>query len=1068
MRVLLSSTCVIAIAAAAPAAAEKVISTATTTPVQTATENDDIRISSTGSIKPASGTAVTINSNHDVKNEGTIQIIGASNSAGIVANPGFAGNITNTGTITVDENYTPTDGDSDGDLDGAFAQGSGRFGIRVLPGGTFTGTIANSGTIKIEGNQSAGIAVDGMLAGSLVNSGGSISVLGTNSVGIRAGDISGNVTLSGGNITAQGENAVGVSLTGDIGGALVIQNSISATGYRSTTPPGDTSKLDADDLLQGGSAVVVAGNVAGGILFDARPADNSTTDTDEDDDGIPDANESTAAINGYGAAPAVLIGSSEDIAIGAVATSANGHGLVIKGAISGNGLYNAVSSTGLQIGGAGGAVDLGGGMTVGGTVTAKSANADATAIRVGAGAIVPEIAVSGSIGAQGGGTATTRATALLIESGADVSTLTNSGSILAARSGTSGTAAGIVDQSGMLTLIENKGQLGVVGATALGDSGIAFDLSANSTGVTVRQLAVAATVTAPAISGNLLFGSGNDLLDVADGTVLGSAYFGAGDDSLALSGDSVMTGDVEFGAGTGTLSLAGTSVLNGIADFAGGSGTLALSGTSVLRGNLAGSGGVDVTVGGGSTLDVTSTGTVDLASLTTGAGATLGVSLNAGTGAVTLYNVAGAANFGADTKINVNLLSVGGVTGTYTIVDAGTLTGLENLSSAIADLPFLYTSSVAAGDPGEVRLSVGVKSAEQLGLNASEANILAAAMEAADADSAIAATFLGAGDSAEVRTTLQQLLPEHSGGGFESASKGSRLAAGLLADPRMAMSDQGGLGMWMQQIAWGTSKSIGTTSSYDVNGWGAVGGIEHSLGGAGNVGVSLAFLSGKDGRFDNELISSQYEGGIYWRGGFGPFHAFARGTAGVIDFDGTRVFSGSVGGEDFRREAEGSWKGRIYSATGGVSYEARMGRLSIRPLASIEHFRLSEDGYAETGGGDAFNLVVEDRDSSETAANGLLTIGYQLSGGAPNQPWMRLELEGGRREVLSGSLGATRAAFAGGETFELAAEERTSGFRGALRLLGGGPAVAISGEVGAEEQQGEMSLGGRIGVQFGL
>src|SRR4029453_19583344 len=102
-----------------------------------------------------------------------------------------------------------------------------------------------------------------------------------------------------------------------------------------------------DELLRGGSAGVVAGNVAGGIVFDARPADSSTTDTDEDDDGIEDAQEGTAAIFSFGAAPAVQIGtSSQAVTIGAVASSSAGHGLVIKGGIHGNGLYKGVSATG--------------------------------------------------------------------------------------------------------------------------------------------------------------------------------------------------------------------------------------------------------------------------------------------------------------------------------------------------------------------------------------------------------------------------------------------------------------------------------------------------------------------------------------------------------------------------------------------------------------------------------------------------------------------------------------------------------------------------------------------------
>ena len=149
----------------------------------------------------------------------------------------------------------------------------------------------------------------------------------------------------------------------------MIQGAITSSGYRSTVVPSDVSKLDADDLLQGGSAVVVGGNVAHGILLDATPADNSTTDTDEDDDGIADANETMAEIATYGSAPAMVIGSStQDITVGAVSSSSAGHGLVIKGNVMGNGLYSGVSGTGLSIGGAGHTVNIAGGMTVTGGI----------------------------------------------------------------------------------------------------------------------------------------------------------------------------------------------------------------------------------------------------------------------------------------------------------------------------------------------------------------------------------------------------------------------------------------------------------------------------------------------------------------------------------------------------------------------------------------------------------------------------------------------------------------------------------------------------------------------------
>jgi len=447
---------------ASSAGAETAISTATTTPVTTSALGD-IHVTSTGSIKPASGVAVTVNSSNFVNNEGAIAIQGANDSAGIVASPGFTGNITNSGTITIDENYTPTDSDNDGDLDGTFAQGSNRFGIHVLSGGTYTGNIVHSGTITVEGNNSAGIALDSALTGSVNLTNGKIGVTGNDGVGIRAGSVSGSVNIgSGSSIAVQGGNSIGVLLGGNIGGAVTLQGSVTATGYRYTTAPTDPSKLDADDLLQGGPAVLIAGNVAGGILLDTRPADNDPNSTDEDADGIADSSETTATLVSFGAAPALKIGSTtQDTSIGAVASSTAGHGLVIKGGVAGTGVYSGISATGLEIGAAGHAVNIAGGMTLTGGITAAASGANATAIHLGSGASVPAIVISGSVNSSGGGTATATSRAILIDSGATVNSITNSGTIFASLSGTSGAAAAIVDKSGTLSLVQNSGSIGV-------------------------------------------------------------------------------------------------------------------------------------------------------------------------------------------------------------------------------------------------------------------------------------------------------------------------------------------------------------------------------------------------------------------------------------------------------------------------------------------------------------------------------------------------------------------------------------------------------------------------------
>ncbi|WP_347574848.1 hypothetical protein [Sphingomonas sp. Ant20] len=239
-RILLASTCLMAVV---PAHAQTTIETKRTDAVRTSTVKagapDAIRITTAGSVTPAGGTAVTIDSVHAVTNEGTVQVTNADNATGILAVAGTGGGITNSGKIIVDETYEATDVDKDGDLDGPFAAGSGRTGIRTA--GAYSGAITNTGAITVEGNESAGIWLGGPLSGALKTE-GTIAVTGTNVVGVRTSDITGNVRLAG-TVAAIGQGAVAVRLDGAITGALVVQGALGATGYRTTTAPADPSSL---------------------------------------------------------------------------------------------------------------------------------------------------------------------------------------------------------------------------------------------------------------------------------------------------------------------------------------------------------------------------------------------------------------------------------------------------------------------------------------------------------------------------------------------------------------------------------------------------------------------------------------------------------------------------------------------------------------------------------------------------------------------------------------------------------------------------------------------------------
>jgi hypothetical protein len=1065
---LLASTCCLALASAA--SAETSIATKTTSPVRTSAIKDgaadDIKITSAGSIEltTAGSVAVTVDASRKVTNEGTIQISNANNASGIVANAGTGGGIVHSGKIIVDETYTPTDGDNDGDLDGPFAVGANRHGIHTL--GAYTGdiTVARAGSITIEGNDSFGIRLDGALTGNFSHD-GTTSVLGDRAVGVRASDISGNARLAG-SVTAQGLDAVGAAFLGNVGGTLTIQGAISSTGYRYTTAPADPSKLDADDLLQGGSAVIVEGDVAGGIILAVPPKDASATDDDEDKDGIKDSEEGSAAVRSFGAAPAMRIGSaSRDITIGAVPATGSGYGLIIDGAIAGSGVYAGVAGNGLQIGGLGRNVTIAGGIGVAGAVTATAKDASATALRLGGGASTPVLHVTGRVEASNTSKAGTTATAVQIDQGANLAGLRNAGTIKAT-TGDEGTAAAIVDRSGTLSILENSGAISATGAKADSNRNIAIDLTANVSGAIVRQTQVAAGITAPTITGDILLGSGNDLLEIADGTVTGRTLFSDGNDTLRLLGDAVYSGTVEFGAGSSAMTLAGTSVFKGKADFGGNASTLSIGGTSVFQGTLANSGQLAVSIAGGA-LDLA--GPAQISSLAVTDKGVLAVTLGQAGNATPHLAVAGTASFAADSKLVLRVSDIEKAVGDHLIVRAGTLTGANNLGVQTTLVPYLYKASLK-NTADTISVTLGRKTTAELGLNRSETAAFDAIYAALAKDDKVEGAFLGITNGAVFRSRLRQMLPDHAGGTFQVVTQGSRTFARMLDDPTGPFKDEGKWGYWINQIAWGVEKGRGDTASYETSGWGFGGGGEIKTG-IGGFGASVAYFWGRNRDKDtsNQITADQFEIAGYWRLKSGGFRATARGSMGFINLDGERHFEGVNGSEAVSLTANGDRSARLYSAMGTLSYDVVSGGgISFRPVVSLDYYRLHEKGYTETGGGKAFDLIVRSRTSDELAVTGSAVVGIDMGGQDQWSGWSRIEIEGGRREIVSGNLGNTIARFADGNDFTLRPEDRESGWVGRLRGVAGNSGFQIGGELGAEEHQGNWALSLRASLRVGL
>lgn len=1062
-RTLLAGSALAALAT--PLAAQTVVDAKRTQPIRTSQlkdgAGDAVKVTKDGSVELTAGSAIIVDSDHSATNEGKLVVSNADGASGIEVTGDRQGSIVNSGSITIDETYTPTDSDKDGDLDGPFAVGTDRAGIRVR--GNLTGDIRHTGTIAVEGNQSAGIAVAGTLDGKFVHD-GKTSVLGNKTVGVSLHDVTGDVRLAG-TVTAIGQGATAAKFAGDIDGALVVQGDIGSTGYRYTTAPGDASKLDADDLLQGGSAVVVEGDVAKGIIFAVAPKDADKDNPDEDKDGIEDAKEGNAKVVSYGAAPAVVIGAADrDIAIGPVAATGTGFGLIVDGAIAGQGVYAGIDGNGMVIGGRGGAVSIADGMGVSGSIAATSKDADATALRFGAGASTGELRNAGSITAAGGKATGAVSTAVAIDSGATLPVLRNSGTIRATAGGKDGTSIAIVDRSGTLTSVENSGKIVTSGPEAASGRKIAIDLTSVTSGATISQTAVGSGVEAPLIEGDIRFGSGDDVLKIADGKVTGNVSFGAGTNRLTMSGDGQYAGNVTQ---VGALALSNTSTFSGQADFGGAAGSLTLADKAVFSGKLLQGQNVAVAVTGG-TLDLASP--TSIASLDVGATGTIVATLSKDGGAGSALTVGGNASFADGAKLKLRLTDIDNAEGSYTVIRAGSLTGASDLDTDSTLVPFIFKAALAVDQSaGEVNVAISRKDTKDLGLNRAEAGTYDALYKALSADDDVAGVFLGITDAKLFAATVAQTLPDHAGGAFEGISLGMRTFARSLAAPQGPMEQEGKLRVILDAAGWDSSKGKDESATYDLDGLGFSGGLE-LVTGLGKIGATANWLWNEhETGVENSIISNTYEAALFWRGHWGAFSAFARGSYGFSDFEGSRYFVGMNGEEKIERRIERDWSGNTTSFIAGGSMEGGWQYFFIRPSVTVDYVRLSEDGYEESGGGKALDLVIEDRTSDELGLNLATAVGFDLLGmSSGDDNWFRLEAEGGWREILDGALGATTARFGEGEAFTLVPDERESGWFARLRGQGGDNYYTVTGELSAEQRNDKVGYALRTVVNFAL
>jgi hypothetical protein len=1068
--------------ASQPAAAQTTISSSTSAPLTTA-QDGDITINSGGSITPnqVNSAAVTLNSNNSVTNSGTIHDTDVNNAVGVAAVGGNTGSVTNTttGTISIVESYQAADTNNDGVVESPFASttSSGRYGIQLTGTSALVGTISNFGAITVQGNSSYGISVEAPLQGDLIQS-GTISLVGDNGEALReTKGVTGTVLIEG-NITATGYKTNAADLSGDVGGRVSVYSTLSTTDFATNTRATDPTLLNT---IQGvstevnpnsGSALLIGGNVAGGVFLGAPPANTNATDTvtDADGDGIVDSAETASAVHTFGNAPAILIGSAtKDITLSAFDASGahdNNYGLIIEGAVAGFGLFDNVVATGLQIGGlstSGATTTLAGGLKVTGSVEAVSYGADATAIHIGAGAVVPTLENTGTISASISPPNTTTstipsftasATAIQIDAGGAVTKLINSGTITAVITGDKNDSlatTALVDNGGALSSVLNTGQItstfvaDATGATVNGQT-VALDLHNNTTGVTLTQqqaptqvvtttttnsVTTSVTTTTPAATGTLTI--------VTVPTVTTSTS-GSTTVTTTVPASPSIGGDVLLGNGVNTVNLLAGTITGALSLGAGSSSSFTIDNGAIYTGALTYAGAALALNINNGVLDNLSasassaTGVAaayNLSSLKVGSTGQVFFGVDPVNNRAAEFLVSGAANFASGAKIGLNFISNATAPETLTLVQAGSLSIGETDTALTGAIPYMFNATVQSNvAAGTITATISPKTAAELGLNPSQTAALPATYLAITKDPAVQSAFLGQFTKTGFLGVYNQVLPDYAGGIFQTANAASLAIGRATSESNDIENPTGSRGAWAQEIFVGVNQGSGQTDGFQGGGFGFVGGVETGGSGLGAFGTTLAFVSTSVSDphepGDAQTALSELELGGYWQGEFDGLVADARVGAGYTWMSGRREFvqTNDAGEITLDRRAKSDWNGYTLSGRFGLAYRWSLndhflgGGWFIQPQTHLDYFMLNENAYTEDAS-ETINqlaLAISSREGQETSGTATVVFGRKIGTGIVWRP----SFEVGVRDVFTGDAGDTTARYlSGGPSFTL-------------------------------------------------
>ncbi len=1017
----------------APALAQEVqIDDTREEPVETATVDGgspaNIVIGASGRVQLTNvqGPAVRVNSDNNltVDSGGQIRIIDQNadgenivldGAVGVQVDPGVTGDVNVGGSIFMNDSFTPridsaeddptgqvdTDGDgepdaADSEADGPFADDTNKVGLLVgaldaayapvagqapVNGSV---TLESTSGISVEGQDSYGLRVATDLNGD-INALGQIAVVGERSRGISVeGDVSGDIEISRVNVTSPGGEAVRIN--GDVGGGARITGVVSITGFRTDGRLVESLMAqfdEGDDNIDSGSAIIVAGSIVDGFFIATSGDIRSSTGTGAGVDiGAGGETLTIGTVN----LPDDF-GRSAETADDDDLPDPLDHAMVNRGFLNANGVFDGKDTTAFLIAGRDDdgflrAVILAGdGFSNEGTIAAIAYDADAVAVRFGEGVQSATVRNTGLIegrglfgyeedgfndGANGYGSA--RAYGVVLDQGSAIQQVLNEGGQIIATVQTgvaSDGATAIQVDTGTVNLVLNEGQ---IAARTIGDappegfegnspSLIAIDARNHGDGLTVRQQ-------------QGLDGNGDPTSDIV--AITGDVLFGDGDDTLELlTGE--LNGDVSFGLGSDRLIINGATINGAIND---------------QDADLT----IDVTNG---RLILTGADSLALTDASFNDQAVLEIQIDTVNRQGAFMNASGAVTFASGSDLSVSLSGLIEDIQDFTLITADTLTIADSTVLTATNAPFLYDAAItqSAADPNTLVISLTRKSADALGMNASQAAAYDEAFATMTAIASLGDAFASLRTSEAFFGAYDQLLPEYAASAIQFALASNDAAAGAL-ETRLRnarLSPDELAGVWIQEFGYFADRaSTSFGPGYRGQGVGVAMGIDRPMGPFYAVGFHLVGSASEveeiDG-FDEPMVAIS-----------GQF-----GTYAAVDLGGMDI-SGSIGvGYDyfeterniiidsFSTTNTADWSGWHIAAAASAGRDFALGAWSVRPEAGLTWLSLFESGYSEQNEDSALSdlaLIVDDRESSILTAGAKFTVaryfGSDVSWWAPS------------------------------------------------------------------------------------